>query len=110
MGAGGWRQSWKGAAMTIVTHIVNTPNENAQNAYRASWRRIDERGLHHPRGRQSHTAFMVGNVLHVVDVWDSEEAMNAFMMELGPILDEFGMHLAAPPEIGDLLQIVRPES
>jgi hypothetical protein len=96
--------------MAIVSHIVNTPNENARNAYSESWTRIDERGLHHPRGRQSHTAFMVGNVLHVVDVWDSEEDMNAFMTQLAPILGEFGMHLAVPPEIGDLLQIVRPQS
>ena len=51
---------------------------------------------------------LVGDVLHVVDVWDSRDNMLAFMSELGPIVEESGMGLAEP-EVGDLLQVVRTE-
>ncbi len=92
----------------IAVHIVNTPKTDARQAYEAAWRRIDERGIRHPHGRQSHTAWLVGDVLHVVDVWDSRDNMLAFMSELRPIVEEFGMGLAEA-EVGDLLQVVRPE-
>ena len=52
---------------------------------------------------------MTGDVLHVVDVWDSPEHMRAWMSALTPILDEFGMVLDGEPEVGELLQVVRPE-
>jgi hypothetical protein len=52
---------------------------------------------------------VVGDVLHVLDVWDSQDDLDAFMLRLGPILQEFGMQLAGEPEIGEVLQIVRPE-
>ncbi|MGZ4543652.1 MAG: hypothetical protein ACXVXI_11140 [Mycobacteriaceae bacterium] len=95
--------------MAIAVHVENMPKHDAMQAYEAAWRRIDERGLRHPQGRQSHTAWLVGDVLHVLDVWDSEEEVDAWMATLGPILQEFGMELAGPPEVGELLQIVRPD-
>jgi hypothetical protein len=55
--------------MAIVVHIVNTPKDDAGKAYEAAWQRIDEQGLRHPKGRQSHTAWIAEHVLHVVDVW-----------------------------------------
>jgi hypothetical protein len=95
--------------MAIAVHIVNTPSSDAREAYSAAWRRIDEQGLRHPAGRQSHTAWLVGDVFHVLDVWDSSEAMQQWMTTLGPILDEVGMKLEGAPEVGELLQIVRPD-
>lgn len=95
--------------MAIAAHLVNTPKSDAREAYQAAWRRIDEQGVRHPAGRQSHTAWMVGDVLHVVDVWDSEDDMNAWVKTLGPILQESAMELAGPPEVGELLQTVRPD-
>jgi uncharacterized protein (DUF2384 family) len=65
--------------------------------------------VRHPAGWQSHTAWMVGDVLHVVDVWNSEEDMSTWLKTLGPILQEAAMELAGPPEVGELLQIVRPD-
>jgi hypothetical protein len=70
---------------------------------------MDEEGLRHPPGRQSHTAWTVGDVLHVLDLWDSEDDLNAWMQQLAPMLAEFGMELSGPPETGELLQVVRPE-
>ena len=65
--------------------------------------------LRHTKGRQSHTAWVVDNVLHVVDVWDSEDDMNDWMLTLGPILEDSNMELAGPPEVGEVLQVVRPD-
>ena len=95
--------------MPIAVHVVNTPNPDARQAYEAAWRRIDGEGLRHPAGRQSHTAWLTGDVLHVLDVWDSPEAVRAWMSSLGPILEEFGMALDGEPEVGEVLQVVRPD-
>jgi hypothetical protein len=95
--------------MAIAVHIVNTPSGDAREAYSAAWRRIDEQGLRHPAGRQSHTAWLVGDVFHVLDVWESPEAMRQWMATLAPILEEVGMQLQGEPEVGELLQVVLPE-
>ena len=95
--------------MAIVVHVVNTSKSDAREAYDAAWVRMDERGLRHPAGRQSHTAWLVGDVLHVLDVWDSPDDMNVFMQKLGPILQEFGMQLAGEPQAGEVVQVVRPD-
>ena len=95
--------------MSIVVHIVNTPKCDVREAYDAGWRLLDGQGVHHPSGRLSHTAWLVDDVLHVVDVWASSDDMGHFMSILGPILDETHMVLAQPPEVGELLNIVRPD-
>jgi hypothetical protein len=95
--------------VAIVVHIVNTPKCDVREAYEASWTRFDEHGARHPAGRQSHTAWLVGDVLHVVDVWDSQEDMDAFMPIAGQVIAKAGMELAQPPEVGELLNVVRPE-
>jgi hypothetical protein len=99
----------RGVPVAIAVHVVNTPKTDAREAYQAAWRRIDEQGLRHPAGRLSHTAWMTGDVLHVLDVWDSSDAMREWMSTLGPILDEFGMELQGQPEVGEVLQVVRPD-
>ena len=95
--------------MPIVVHIVNTPKADVREAYAAAWSALDERGAHDPPGRLSHTAWLVGDVLHVVDVWDGPDTMSHFMETLVPILGQVMMNLAAPPEIGELLNVVRPD-
>jgi hypothetical protein len=95
--------------VAIAVHITNTPKSDVREAYEASWTRFDRHGVRHPSGRRSHTAWLVGDVLHVVDVWDSEEEMNAFMRIAGEVIAEAGMKLAGPPEVGELLNVVRPD-
>jgi hypothetical protein len=95
--------------MAITVHVVNTTNPDAREAYQAAWRRIDEQGLRHPAGRRSHTAWLTGDVLHVLDVWDSPDDMRKWMSTLAPILEEFGMKLDGEPEVGELLQVVLPD-
>jgi hypothetical protein len=95
--------------MAIAVHIVNTPKADAREAYQTAWRRIDQQGLSHPKGRQSHTAWVVDDVLHVLDVWTSADELQHWMQTLTPILQDSNMELAEQPEAGELLQMVRPD-
>jgi len=92
--------------VAIAIHIVNTPKGDARQAYDAAWVQLDQMDLKHPPGRRSHTAWMVGDVFHVLDVWESQQDFDAFMTQLGPILAASGMELAGPPEVGDLVNVV----
>jgi hypothetical protein len=96
----------QGDTMAIVLHIVNTPKSDAREAYEASWVEMEQQGITHPPGRRSHTAWLVGDVFHVLDVWESQEDFDAFMTQLGPILGASGMELAGPPEVGELINVV----
>jgi hypothetical protein len=93
--------------MPLTVHLVNTPLAGVRDAYLDAWREIDARQLRHPDGRQLHLAWTVDDVLHVVDVWNSTEQQQAFMRDLGPILDQFQMKVAAP-EVGEFVQVVQP--
>lgn len=94
--------------MPYAIHLPNTPLSGARQAYFDAWKVIDERDLRHPEGRRLHVSWLVGDVLHVLDVWESLEQQEAFMQNLAPILDQFGMTLDGPPEAGEFLQIVQP--
>jgi hypothetical protein len=95
--------------VTIAVHIVNTTRGNSRKAYEEAWRLMDERGLNaHPAGQQYHAAWLVGDELHVFNVWDSIKDNDAFMQQLGPIFEELGMGLAGPPQVGELLKVVQP--
>ena len=93
--------------MPLTVHIVNTPQAGMRDLYLDAWREIDARHLRNPDGRQLHLAWTVDDVLHVVDVWDSPEQQQAFMRDLGPILDQFRMEIREVPEVGEFLQVVQ---
>jgi hypothetical protein len=93
--------------MPLIIHLVNTPQAGVRDAYQDAWRELDAQHLRHPNGRQLHVAWTVDDVLHVVDVWDSAEQQQAFMRDLGPILDRVQMKIDAP-EVGEYLQVVQP--
>lgn len=95
--------------MTYALHLPNTPKAGAREAYLEAWQTIDAKGLRHPAGRRLHVSWLAGDVLNVVDLWDSLEQQQTFMRELGPILDEFGMQLDGPPRVGELLMVVEPD-
>lgn len=94
--------------MPFAVHLVNTPRPDVRETYLAAWEEIDARKLRHPDGRRLHVAWVIDDVLHVVDVWDSPEQQQAFMRDLKPILDTFDMEIVMPPESGELVQIVQP--
>ena len=94
--------------MSIAIHIVNTPKTDTRQAYDAAWEHIHAQGVDHPEGRESHTAWLVGDVLHVLDIWDSQEHLNAWRPIIGAILQEVGMEIDGQPSVGEVLQVVRP--
>ncbi|MCW2705713.1 MAG: hypothetical protein JWQ37_3708 [Blastococcus sp.] len=53
---------------------------------------------------------MTGDVFHVLDLWDSPDAMSEWISTLGPILDEFGMKLDGQPEVGEFPAPCQPYS
>jgi hypothetical protein len=89
--------------------VVKAPTNDAREAYQAAWRHIDQQGLRHPKGRVSHTAWIVDDVLHVLDVWDSQDDVQHWMQTLAPILEDSNTELAGQPETGELLRIVQPD-
>jgi hypothetical protein len=46
-----------------------------------------------------HSVFGEEGKLQVFDVWESQEAFDTFLGYLGPILEELGIKLSAPPVI-----------
>jgi hypothetical protein len=58
-------------------------------------RDLDAAGQDRPNGRLSHTAAANGDGWRAVDVWDSEEALNAFAGTLMPVLVQNGV---TPPQ------------
>ncbi len=97
--------------MAIAAHFVNKPDPGARDRYTTALRRLDALGARDPDGRQSHTAWIVGSELHVLDVWESQDKLDAYFREtLGELIAESGLVLAKPPEIGDVVQVLLPSS
>lgn len=57
---------------------------------------LQEAGAGTPAGRTHHCAFEGENGLHVFDVWDSQEAFDAFGATLMPILGAAGIDPGQP--------------
>ena len=53
--------------------------------------RLEAAGAGAPPGRSYHVAFQMGDGLQVVDVWESQEALDKFGETLGPILGGLGI-------------------
>ncbi|MCW2710224.1 MAG: hypothetical protein JWP24_418 [Marmoricola sp.] len=95
--------------MAVAVHILNTSRGDVRQAYERAWRLMDERGMpRHPEGQQMHAAWLVGDVLHVLNVWESQQNSDTFMKTLAPILEEAGLELHGTPEAGEFLQVVQP--
>lgn len=61
-----------------------------------------------PPGRPFHAAYRVGETLHIFDVWESEEAFEAFARHLMPLLTEFGVD-PVQPTMGEIERILTQE-
>jgi hypothetical protein len=60
-------------------------------------RKLEASGAGAPPGRSYHCAFSAGNgLLHVFDVWDSQETFDSFGETLVPMLAEVGVDPAKP--------------
>jgi hypothetical protein len=58
--------------------------------------RLEAAGAGAPEGRSYHAALEVDGKINVFDVWESQEAFDAFGATLLPILTELGVDPGAP--------------
>jgi hypothetical protein len=58
--------------------------------------RLEAAGAGAPQGRSYHVALEVDGKIKVFDVWESQEAFDAFGATLMPILTELGVDPGAP--------------
>ena len=79
------------------------------HAYETSWARFDEHGVPSDRPTKPHRLARRRRSPCCRGVWDSEEDMNAFTQVPVELIAEADMKLAGPPEVGELLNVVRPE-
>jgi hypothetical protein len=54
-----------------------------------------------------HSCFGDDGQLQVFDVWESQEAFDAFLTYLGPVMEELGIELAQPPAIMAMVDLVQ---
>jgi hypothetical protein len=66
---------------------------------------LEEAGAGSPPGRSYHVAFQMGDGLQVVDVWDSQEALDAFGQTLMPILAKHGVD-PGEPSVGEVRNVI----
>ena len=59
-------------------------------------RRLEAAGAGAPKGRSYHVSFQMGDGLQVVDVWDSQESLDAFGETLLPIMGALGADPGQP--------------
>ncbi len=70
--------------------------------------RSDEQGVRNPAGRHNRTAWVGGDVSHVVDMWDTRKDIYAFIPIARPVTEQLDIKIAGRPEEGELLSVARP--
>jgi hypothetical protein len=74
--------------------------------YDESVRKLEANGDFPPDGLEYHVCFGSEGSLHVSEIWDSKEQLDAFGERLMPVLSEVGID-PGQPEIMDIHNIVR---
>lgn len=64
--------------------------------YQQAISQLEEAGAGSPEGRVYHFALESGGEIQVFDVWESQEAFDAFGATLVPILSGLGVELSEP--------------
>ncbi len=67
-----------------------------QDKYDTTTVQLEEAGVGAPDGRISHVALETNGEIQVFDVWESQEAFDAFGATLIPILTAAGIELSEP--------------
>jgi hypothetical protein len=73
-----------------------TPSAFTPDAYDDVIKRLEAAGAGAPAGRLHHTAMETDGQIHVFDVWESQEAFEAFGATLLPIMAELGADPGQP--------------
>ena len=73
-----------------------TPNSFTPDKYDEAISRLEGAGAGTPAGRTYHVALETNGAITVFDVWESQEAFEAFGSTLLPILAELGVDPGEP--------------
>jgi quinol monooxygenase YgiN len=73
-----------------------TPSAFTKDKYDEALRRLEEAGAGAPGGRFYHVALETNGQIQVLDIWESQEAFEAFGQTLVPILSELGVDPGEP--------------
>ncbi len=90
----------------MATTVIVTPRSMDARQYEEVIKRLENAGASTPAGRLYHVCFGTGSSLRVVDVWESQEAFNAFGQTLLPILGQVGIDPGQPEfvEVHNIIQ------
>ena len=81
--------------------------ENMTEALHAEGRKRLEAAGAPEDAMKLHSVFGEEGKLQVFDIWDSQDAFDAFLGYLVPILEELGIKLAGPPTIMPVVDLVQ---
>jgi hypothetical protein len=91
--------------MSIVVRFHPTNLTIAQ--YEDVVRREEATGRFPPDGREYHVCFGTDGDLHVSEIWDSHERLQAYGEVLMPILADAGIEFSAEPEVFQVHNIIK---
>ena len=78
--------------------FISDASDDTIDHYDAVIKQLEAAGQVHPPGRQFHVAARKGDGYLVVDVWESQEALDRFAQTLLPLLEQ-GASTAFQPQI-----------
>ena len=87
--------------------VVRYPPGGTTEQYEEVVRRIQDSDRWPPDGLDYHVAFGPADNLHVSEVWDSREQMEAFGEYLIPVLQEVGIPVEGEPEIFEIHNVFK---
>lgn len=73
-----------------------SPSSFTAERYDETIKKLEAAGAAAPAGRLYHCAFEVDGLIQVFDVWESQEAFEAFGATLVPIMTELGADPGTP--------------
>jgi hypothetical protein len=72
------------------------PSGFTPEKYNETLRQLEAAGAGAPEGRTLHVALDVGGAIHVFDIWESQQAFEAFGATLVPIMAAAGVDPGEP--------------
>ena len=73
--------------------------------YEAALRQLQAAGAGAPPGRLYHVSYGARDNVQVIDVWDSQQALENFGKTLAPILDKLG--IKSRPDVAEAYKIIK---
>jgi hypothetical protein len=80
----------------MATSYFFQPGGFTPEVYDTVLKQLEDAGAGAPEGRTFHCAIEVGGMIQVFDIWESEEAFNAFGATLVPIMTGAGADPGQP--------------